>query len=268
MTQSPPVVLTVAGSDPSGGAGIQGDLKTIQRHGGYGTAVPTLITVQNTLGVERVEHLSPDLVRAQLANLLADLTPRAAKTGALGSRAVVHVVGSFMAESAFPWVVDPVWLPSRGQPLAHGDVVDAYKEAILPFAALLTPNVQEAALLCEQPVRSVIEAREAALAIAALGAKAVLLKGGHLEGDERGTDVLLCDGVMSELPADQVVKGRFHGTGCAFSAAIATRLALGDDIPVAVKAAKTWLTAALREAFVVGQDALPVNHLFEVRNKP
>ena len=138
MSPEAPVVLTVAGSDPSGGAGLQADLKTILQHGGYGAAVPTLITVQSTEGVEEVELLSADLVRAQLANLLDDLGPRAAKTGALGSRAVAHVVGSTIAESSFPWVVDPVWLPSRGRPLAKGDVVEAYKEVILPRAALVT----------------------------------------------------------------------------------------------------------------------------------
>jgi len=268
MSVAAPVVLTVAGSDPSGGAGLQADLKTIHQHGGYGAAVPTLITAQNTNGVEAVEVLSPDLIRAQLSTLLADLKPAAAKTGALGSRAVAHVVGSIMAESDFPWVVDPVWLPSRGRPLSRGDVVEAYREAILPRAALVTPNALEAGLLAEMPVRSLAEARKAAERIAALGSGAVLVKGGHLEGPAHGTDVLLHDGVIIELAATELVSGRFHGTGCALSAAIATRLALGDDIPSAVAIAKHWLTDALREAFSVGQGALPVNHLWPVGDKP
>jgi hydroxymethylpyrimidine/phosphomethylpyrimidine kinase len=268
MSEAPPIVLTVAGSDPSGGAGLQADLKTIHQHGAYGVAVPTLITAQSTTGVEEVELLSPDLVRAQLSSLLADVEPAAAKTGALGSPGVAHVLGSFMKETRFPWVVDPVWLPTRGRPLSKGNIVDAYKEALIPRAALVTPNVQEAALLAEMAVRSLDDAREAAERIAALGASAVLIKGGHLEGSDRGTDVLLQDGEVTELPAAQVVAGRFHGTGCALSAAIATRLALGQDIPAAVEGAKAWLAGALAHAFAVGKGAKPVNHFWHLDTKP
>ncbi len=268
MSEVVPVVLTVAGSDPSGGAGLQADLKTIHQHGGYGAAVPTLITVQSTAGVEDVELLSAALVEAQLASLLRDVTPAAAKTGALGSREVAEVVGAFMAKTGFPWVVDPVWLPSRGRPLSKGDIVEAYKEAVLPVAALVTPNAQEAGLLAEIAVRTVDDAREAAARIAERGARSVLVKGGHLEGPERGTDVLLHEDTFTELPPDELVPGRFHGTGCAFSAAIATRLALGDDVVAAVATSKQWLTGALREAFAVGQGATPVNHLWPVASKP
>ena len=268
MSDAPPVVLTVAGSDPSGGAGVQADLKTIHQHGGYGTAVPTLITVQNTDGVEEVELLSPDLVRAQLASLLADVEPAAAKSGALGSPAVAHVLGAFMEETPFPWVVDPVWLPTRGKPLSRGDVVEAYKDAVIPRAALVTPNAQEAGLLAEVPVRSLEDARDAAERIAVLGARAVLVKGGHLEGSDRGTDLLLYEGKVSELPALEVVPGRFHGTGCALSAAIATRLASGEDLPAAVEGAKAWLTGALAHAFAVGRGAKPVNHFWPLDAKP
>jgi hydroxymethylpyrimidine kinase/phosphomethylpyrimidine kinase len=267
MSERAPVVLTVAGSDPSGGAGIQGDLKTIHTHGGYGAAIPTLVTVQNTHGVEQVKHLSADLVRSQLANLLGDLEPRAAKTGALGAREIVHILGSVMAKTQFPWVVDPVWLPSRGAPLARGDVIEAYREVVIPRAALVTPNAREAGLLVEQPVRSVDDARRAAEAIAMLGAPSVLVKGGHLEGADLGTDVLLHDGQLYELRTSDVVPGRFHGTGCALSASIATRLALGKDIPTSVAEAKNWVTGALRHAFAVGKDAVPVNHLWPVANE-
>ena len=268
MSGTPPVVLTVAGSDPSGGAGIQADLKTIHTHGGYGAAVSTLLTVQNTHGVEQVEHLSADFIRSQLANLLGDVEPRAAKTGALGTRSTAHVLGSIMAQTDFPWVVDPIWLPTQGHPLAKGDIIEAYKETILPRAALVTPNTVEAGLLTDMPVRSLEEAREAAQRIVELGTPTVLIKGGHLEGEDRGTDLLLHDGAITELPATELLEGRFHGTGCALSAAIATRLAFGDDIPTAVATAKTWLTGALRAAFAVGKGALPVNHLWPVDAKP
>lgn len=268
MSEAPPIVLAVAGSDPSGGAGLQADLKTIHQHGAYGTAVPTLITVQNTLGVEDVELLSPDLVRAQLASLLEDVEPAAAKTGALGSPAVAHVLGSVMDETQFAWVVDPVLLPSRGRPISRGNVVDAYREAVIPRAALVTPNAQEAELLAEMPVRSVEDARAAAERIAALGASAVLVKGGHLEGPARGTDVLLHDGEVTELKSAQILPGRFHGTGCALSAAIATRLAFGESIPAAVDGARAWLAGALGHAFEVGKGARPVNHLWRLDEKP
>lgn len=268
MSRARPIVLTVAGSDPSGGAGIQADLKTIHQHGGYGAAVPTLLTVQNTHGVEQVEPVSADLVRSQLANLLGDLEPSAAKTGALASREVIHVLASVMRQTDFPWVVDPVWLPSRGHPLAKGDVVDAYRDELIGRAALVTPNAREAALLAEHPVRSVAEAKQAAELIAGFGAQAVLVKGGHLEGDDRGVDVLLCGGDVREITASEVVEGRFHGTGCALSAAIASRLARGEEIPTAVALAKAWLTQALRNAFAVGKDAVPVNHLWPVDDEP
>jgi hydroxymethylpyrimidine/phosphomethylpyrimidine kinase len=264
MSAAPPIVLTIAGSDPSGGAGLQADLKTIHQHGGYGAAVPTLITVQSTKGVEQVEHLSPDLVRAQLACLLEDLEPSAAKTGALGTPAAAHVVASWMERTRFAWVIDPVWLPARGRPLSRGDMVEAYREAIIPRAALVTPNTLEAELLAEMPVRSLEEARRAAERIGALGAQAVLVKGGHLEGQVRGIDVLLCDGELTEFEAAELVPGSHHGTGCALSAAIATRIAFGDDIPAAVRRAKTWLTGALAGSFAVGTGAKPVNHLWPV----
>ncbi|MGB3050450.1 MAG: bifunctional hydroxymethylpyrimidine kinase/phosphomethylpyrimidine kinase [Polyangiales bacterium] len=268
MTAAPPIVLTVAGSDPSGGAGLQADLKTIQQHGAYGAAVPTLITVQDSLEVGRVELLPADLVRGQLSAVLSDLQPAAAKAGALGSPEVARLLGAIMEETRFGWVVDPVWLPSRGAPLSEGDMIAVYKDAILPYAALVTPNANEAALLAEIPVRTLDDARTAAERIAALGASAVLIKGGHFEGADRGTDLLLCDGELSVLRAVAIVPGRFHGTGCALSAAIASRLAFGADLPAAVHGAKAWLAGALAHAFAVGKGAKPVNHLWPLDEKP
>ena len=263
-----PIVLTVAGSDPSGGAGLQADLKTIHRHGAYGTAVATLITAQNTCGVERVEVLSAELVRVQLDSLLDDMVPRAAKTGALGSPDIVRDVAAVVAETSFPWVVDPVWAPSRGQPLSTGDLADVFREHLIPHASLVTPNAVEASQLADMPIRTLEEAGVAASRIASLGAKAVLVTGGHLEGAARGTDVLFCEGTGRELPAGLVVEGDFHGTGCALSAAIASRLAFGDEIPTAVARAKVWLEGALAHALSVGKGAKPVNHLWDVGSKP
>jgi hydroxymethylpyrimidine/phosphomethylpyrimidine kinase len=268
MTVAPPTVLTVAGSDPSGGAGLQADLKTIHQHGAYGAAVPTLITVQDSLEVGRVELLSAELVLAQLSAVLSDLEPAAAKAGALGSPEVARALGSIMEETRFGWVVDPVWLPSRGAPLSKGDMIAAYKEAIIPQAELVTPNADEAALLAGVPVRTLDDARAAAERIAALGAAAVLIKGGHLEGADRGTDLLLHNGEVNVLKATAIIPGRFHGTGCALSAAIASRLAFGENLAAAVEAAKAWLAGALAHAFAVGKGAKPVNHLWPLDEKP
>ncbi len=268
MIDAPPIVLTVAGSDPSGGAGLQADLKTIHQHGGYGAAVPTLLTVQSTGGVAGVELLSGDSVAAQLRCVLEDMTPAAAKTGALGSPAVAAVLGSIMEETRFPWVVDPVWLPSRGQPIARGSIVEAYKTTVIPRAELVTPNVEEASLLAEVAIRSLDDADEAAQRIVALGARAVLIKGGHLQGPDQATDLLRYDGGVARLAANRVVDGEFHGTGCALSAAIAARLAHGDELVSAVRGAKAWLTDALAHAFPVGKGAVPVNHLWRVDRKP
>jgi hydroxymethylpyrimidine/phosphomethylpyrimidine kinase len=268
MTVAPPTVLTVAGSDPSGGAGLQADLKTIHQHGAYGAAVPTLITVQDSLEVGRVELLSAELVLAQLSAVLSDLEPAAAKAGALGSPEVARALGSIMEETRFGWVVDPVWLPSRGAPLSKGDMIAAYKEAIIPQAELVTPNANEAALLAGVPVRTLDDARAAVERIAALGAAAVLIKGGHLEGADRGTDLLLHNGEVNVLKATAIVPGRFHGTGCALSAAIASRLAFGENLAAAVEGAKAWLAGALAHAYAVGKGAKPVNHLWPLDEKP
>ena len=268
MTAAPPTVLTVAGSDPSGGAGLQADLKTIHQHGAYGAAVPTLITVQDSLEVARVELLSADLVLAQLLAVLCDLEPAVAKAGALGSPEAARALGSIMEKTPFGWVVDPVWLPSRGAPLSTGDMIVAYKDAIIPYAELVTPNGPEAALLAEMPVRTLEDARSAAERIAALGAAAVLIKGGHLQGADRGTDLLLHSGEVKVLKAAAIIPGRFHGTGCALSAAIASRLAFGEDLAAAVEGAKAWLAGALVHAFAVGKGAKPVNHLWSLDEKP
>lgn len=267
MSERRPVVLTVAGSDPSGGAGLQADLKTIHQHGGYGAAVPTVITVQNTQGVEDVSPLRAELVRAQLGAVLSDLRPRAAKTGALGSVEVAHLLGTVMKQTEFPWVVDPVWLPSRGRPLSSAKVVAAYRESVIPEAALVTPNLPEARALTGMAVGDLREMRKAAQRIVALGAGAVLVKGGHLEGAARGTDILALGDEIHELPAAELCEGPFHGTGCTLSAAIATRLALGEAILPAVVRAKAWLTGALAHAFAVGEGAKPVNHFWPLDEK-
>ena len=252
------VALTIAGSDPSGGAGIQADLKTFHQHGVYGTSVITLLTVQNTRRVSRVEVMAGELVRAQLDAVLEDVPPRAAKTGALGDAEVVAAIGDAARSFTFPLVVDPVMISKHGAPLLPDDAIDALRTRLLPHATLITPNVHEAAALSGMEVTDVASARRAAEVLAALGCEAVLVKGGHLEGPP--VDVLLTSGGVVEIAAERVETRHTHGTGCTYSAAITARLARGEALEEAVRRAKAWLTEALRRAPGLGGGVGPVDH--------
>lgn len=255
------IALTIAGSDPSGGAGIQADLKTFHRHGVYGTSVLTLVTAQNTTRVSRVEVLAADLVVAQLDAVLEDVPPRAAKTGALGSARVVRAIAERARAFAFPLVVDPVMISKHGAALIDAPARDVLARELVPSAALVTPNAHEAAALSGRPVRTIAEARDAARAIADRGARAVLVKGGHVgEGGARATDVLFAGGVLHEIDGPRIATRHTHGTGCTYSAAITAHLARGLPLADAVHRAKEWLTEALRTAPGIGGGAGPVNH--------
>jgi len=260
------VALTVAGSDPSGGAGLQADLKTFERHDVYGCAVVTLITVQNTRGVMRVVPLDAELVGAQLDAVLDDIPPRAWKTGALGSRAIVEVIAARaarLAPTGVSLVVDPVMISKHGASLIDDAARDALVHALLPHCALVTPNLHEAAALTGQRVTTLAEARDAARAIAALGPRAVLVKGGHLDGAP--VDVLFADGALHELRGERIETRHTHGTGCTLSAAITARLARGELLLDACLAAKRWLAQALRTAPGLGAGVGPVNHHVDPR---
>ena len=244
-----PVALTIAGSDPSGGAGIQADLKTFHRCGVYGEAVVTLITVQNTKGVRRVEVLDAELVREQLLAVLEDIPPHAAKTGALGSLAVAEAVAQI--DFPCPLVVDPVMLSASGTRL--GDVF----ESLLPRAFLITPNLDEAARLAGFAVHDADSMRRAAEKIASRGAKNVLVKGGHLAGD--AIDILYT-GSFHEFRAPRIDTRHTHGTGCTYSAAITAELAKGTDLVEAVRRAKAFLSEAIRTNPGLGAGSGPLNH--------
>ncbi|HUI79035.1 MAG TPA: bifunctional hydroxymethylpyrimidine kinase/phosphomethylpyrimidine kinase [Bryobacteraceae bacterium] len=253
-----PVALTIAGSDPSGGAGIQADLKTFHQLGVYGEAVITLVTVQNTQRVERVEVLAPELVAEQLAAVLEDIPPDAAKTGALGSAAVVRAIARLAASFPFPLVVDPVLASKHGQPLLDEPAVAAVRDELLPCAALLTPNVPEAEALSGIAIRGPDELRRAAEHIRDQGARAVLIKGGHREGP--ATDVLLDGQTWREFTAPRIATRHTHGTGCTYSAAITAGLASGMTLMGAVERAKRFITEAIRTAPGLGKGCGPLNH--------
>ena len=253
-----PVALTIAGSDPSGGAGIQADLKTFHQFGVYGEAVLTLLTVQNTTSVDRVDCLMPEFVLAQLHAVIKDIPPGAAKTGALGNAAIVEAIADAAAHFTFPLVVDPVMISKHGASLMSQDARAAIAGKLLPLAALITPNLQEAAALTGVEIRNEAGMRDAAKRLRGIGARSVLVKGGHLVGV--ATDILLDGDDWYEFPAPRIDTAHTHGTGCAFSAAITAELAGGAAIPNAVARAKTYIWEAIRSNPGLGHGSGPVNH--------
>src|SRR5579864_86289 len=258
MPEGRPVALTIAGSDPSGGAGIQADLKTFHQFGVYGEAVVTLVTVQNTVEVKRVDCLAADLVAQQITAVVSDIPPQAAKTGALGNWEIIEVVAAAAAGFNFPLVVDPVILTKHRAALLTPDAIEALKTLLFPRAFLLTPNLEEAAVLTRSEVRDVAAMRQAAQKLAAMGPKAVLVKGGHLAGD--AIDILFHDGRWQEFTAPRFETRHTHGTGCTYSAAITAALALGDDLCSAIGRAKGFITEAIRDNPGLGAGSGPVNH--------
>ena len=253
-----PVALTIAGSDPSGGAGLQADLKTFQRFDVYGCAVVTLITVQNTARVDRVECLDAELVRQQIRAVVEDLRPRAAKTGALGNRAIVEAVAEEAARFDFPLVVDPVMISKHGRPLVADDAIEAMRRCLIPRADLLTPNLPEAEALLRTEIHDGSGVRHAGEDLLDMGARAVLIKGGHRQGDP--VDVLHWNGMWRDYPAPRIDTRHTHGTGCTFSAAITAELARGTSLETAVERAKAFITEAIRTAPGLGHGCGPVNH--------
>jgi len=253
-----PVALTIAGSDPSGGAGIQADLKTFHQFGVYGEAVLTLLTVQNTTRLERVECLAPEFVLAQLRAVLADIPPAAAKTGALGNAGIIEAIADIAASFRFPLVVDPVMISKHGTALVSADARTAIGTRLIPRAALITPNLAEAAALTGVEIRDGHGMRDAARRLRDMGARSILVKGGHLAG--AATDILLDGEDWYEFPAPRIATVHTHGTGCAFSAAITAELAAGAAIPNAVARAKTFIWEAIRSNPGLGHGSGPVNH--------
>jgi hydroxymethylpyrimidine/phosphomethylpyrimidine kinase len=249
------VALTIGGSDPSGGAGIQADLKTFHQFGVYGEAVVTLVTVQNTVTVSRVEVLPPELVTAQIDAVVEDIPPAAAKTGALGSPEVVRAVARAAARFSFPLVVDPVLVSKHGAPLMEGGA-GAWQE-LLAHAALVTPNIPEAEVLTGSG-----DPRTAARRLCEMGAGAVLIKGGHLEGD--ATDILFDGTNWFEFQAMRIDTRHTHGTGCTLSAAITAGLAGGLPLTDAVARAKRFVHEAIRTNPGLGHGCGPLNHHAEV----
>jgi hydroxymethylpyrimidine/phosphomethylpyrimidine kinase len=254
-----PRAVTIAGSDSGGGAGIQADLKTFQALGVYGMSAITAVTVQNTKGVSSFEELSPDTVADQVRAVVTDIGVDAAKTGMLASTAIIEAVAEAVRETGVPnLVVDPVFVSKHGHPLLHEDAVDSLRSLMLPLAVLVTPNLPEAAGLARFPVNTPVDMERAGRSILDLGAGAVLVKGGHLQGGD-ATDLLVTPDGVQPFTAERIDTQHTHGTGCVLSAAIAAYLARGDDLLEAVRKGKAFVTEAIRAALEIGQGIGPVD---------
>jgi hydroxymethylpyrimidine/phosphomethylpyrimidine kinase len=260
-------VLTVAGSDSGGGAGIQADLKSMLACGVHGMSVVTAVTAQNSVGVQGYWELPVEAVRAQLDSVLGDIGVDAVKTGMLASPVLVSAVAERLRDVDAPVVVDPVGVSKHGDPLLQDEAVEVLRRELVPVATVLTPNLPEVELLTGVVVDDEAGLREGAQAVLALGPRWVLVKGGHLAGSSSQEAVdLLTDGREEHLlRAPRLDNRHTHGTGCTLASAIASRLALGDDVPQAVRAAKDYVTGALGAGFSMGAGIGPVDHGWRMR---
>lgn len=255
-----PVCLSIAGSDPSGGAGIQADLKTFHRHGVYGAAAISLVTVQNSLGTRSVEVLAPELVSQQIRAVLDDLPVKVVKTGALGNAAVVSAVAKTLSDRSILLVVDPVMAAKNGTSLLGLDALDAATSRLFPLTTLLTPNLDEASILVGRAIRTISDMHEACVEMRdRYRCGAVLVKGGHLHGYDL-VDVL-CDAEgFAEFSAPRLATAHTRGTGCTYSAAIAAHLAKGSGLRDAIAKSRSWLQDAIRSAPAMGAGRGGLNH--------
>lgn len=254
-------ILTVAGSDSGGGAGIQADLKTIMANGCYGLTVISALTAQNGCGVSGIEAPSPQFVLLQLKTVLEGFNVSAAKTGMLFSEEIIKAIAPALAQKNFPLVADPVCVSQSGSPLLKESAVEAMKKYIIPLADLLTPNLPEIELLTGVQIKSPSDIRLSCEKIIQMGAGAVLLKGGHMENAIMSTDYLLQkDGKFQEFSQAKIDTSNNHGTGCTLSAAIACGLGQGLPLEAAVVRAQRYINLALRKSYNPGKGCGPVNH--------
>jgi hydroxymethylpyrimidine/phosphomethylpyrimidine kinase len=255
--------LTIAGSDSGGGAGIEADLKTFAAHGVYGTAAITAVTAQNTLGVTGIHTLPAEMVTAQIEAVIGDIGADAVKIGMLATPAIVEAVAAAIAALDLPFVVvDPVMVAKSGHRLLDEEAQAALVAELVPKAYVLTPNAPEAEVLAEMRIETVDHAREAAERILALGPTAVVVKGGHLAGDEI-VDIFFDGHRMDEIRGPRLPGRSTHGTGCTFSSAVAANLALGRPLREAVERARVYVAAAIASAPGIGRGHGPLGHFLQ-----
>ncbi len=267
MLQNPPVVLTIAGFDPSSGAGATADIKTIAAHGCYGVAALTALTVQSTSGVRRCEAADPALLRETLEELKQDTKISAVHIGMLASATIATTVADFLDAAHLPCIVlDTVIQSSSGAALLDDAGVTVLADRLLPHASVITPNAHEASVITGAKVERVEEMKQAAEQLKEMGAKAVVVTGGHLQPT---TDVLLAsNGDCQTFKSERVDSTFTHGTGCAFASSIACHLAQGRALAEAVLLAKAYVTAAIANGYTVGKGVNPVNHMYRMKNHP
>ncbi|MDR1182108.1 MAG: bifunctional hydroxymethylpyrimidine kinase/phosphomethylpyrimidine kinase [Bacteroidales bacterium] len=263
-----PVVLTIAGSDSGGGAGIQADLKTMSALGAFGTSAITAVTVQNTLGVKAIHSMPLDILKAQIDAVMTDFTVRAVKIGMVDNLDVVSVIVNAIREYKPPYViVDPVMVATSGDILIHDNAIGKMKKDLFPLTDIITPNISEASILLGNVINNVAEMQSAAeMLCLSFGCKSALLKGGHLEAVDM-TDVLwIADEEKAyTFSSKHILTKNLHGTGCSLSSAIATFLAFGEPITQAVQHAKEYVSSAIEAGknVIVGQGNGPINHFFD-----
>ncbi len=254
-----PKALTIAGSDSGGGAGIQADLKTFAAHGVYGMSAITAVTAQNTREVIAVAEVPEEVVAAQIDSVLEDIGAGAIKTGMLSSAKIVDTVCERILAWGIPTVVDPVMVSKSGNYLLSPEAVESVKRDLIPLSLIVTPNYHEATVLTGINIQSDDDAREAARILGDMGARIVVIKGGHRPGDP--IDLVFDGSSFGELSSERIDTENTHGTGCTFSAAITANLALGFGPLESIARAKIYLTEALRSSYRVGGGHSPVNHL-------
>jgi len=261
-----PVVLTIAGSDSGGGAGIQADIKSMQANGVFAASVITAITAQNTVTVSDALDLPVSLIESQIDAVASDMTIAAAKTGMLSSGKIISAVASKIREYAIgPLVVDPVMISKSGFSLLKEDAVDALIADLLPLATICTPNAHEAARLVGYDIPSESEARRAARDIQKMGPSAVLVKGGHLDAEPDAVDVLFDGTEYFTFRSERIDTLNTHGTGCTYAATIAAHLAQGAGVVEAVEKAKLYVTEAIRSGLSIGKGHGPTDHFYFLR---
>jgi hydroxymethylpyrimidine/phosphomethylpyrimidine kinase len=257
---TPPIALTIAGSDSGGGAGIQADLKTFQHFGVFGTSAITAVTAQNTRGVVSWLAIPVELIEEQIEAVAGDLRPAASKTGMLGTSAIVAAVAAAIRRHALaPLIVDPVMVSASGDPLLASEAVSAMVELLIPLATLVTPNLDEAEILVGETVRDVEAMERAGRVLVERGATAALIKGGHLVGDA-AIDVLVLGDRVRTFSHPRIATPHTHGTGCTLSSAITALLALGNPLESAVEQAIDWVHRAIASAPGLGGGHGPLNH--------
>ncbi len=259
-----PRVLTVAGSDSGGGAGIQADLKTMLACGVHGMSVLAAVTAQNSVGVQGYWELPVEAVRAQLDSVLSDIGVDVVKTGMLASTQLVEAVAEVLATVKAPVVVDPVGMSKHGDPLLAADAVKAVRESLLPVATVVTPNLHEVTQLTGFEVTGEDDLLDAARAVHDLGPRWVLIKGGHLEGE--AVDLLFDGTESTTFRAPRLDNRHTHGTGCTLASAIASYLGAGHEVPAAVGLAKEYVTGAIGSGFSLGAGIGPVDHAWRWRS--